>query len=277
MKKSRALRPSTIASGALLLIVSVIIFFPFLWMLTSAAKPYSEIYHWPIVWWPSKFEFANFVNAWNAIPFGRIFLNSIVVTVIGTLVKMILACMVAYAFVFIRFPYRDVIFLFFLGALMVPGNVVIIVNFLTVSSVGWVNTFAGLIVPGMGSIFGMFLLRQHMRTIPSSVIEAAQIDGAGHIRTLLRIVLPMSKAPLITVGLVAAVEEWNSFIWPLIITNTMEMKTLPIGLLALKDSEGYEDWGAIMAGTSMVVIPILVLFFLTQRHIVSGFTQSALK
>jgi multiple sugar transport system permease protein/sn-glycerol 3-phosphate transport system permease protein len=164
-----------------------------------------------------------------------------------------------------------------LGALMVPGHVTLLANYLTVANLGWINTYAGLIVPGMGSVFGTFLLRQHMLTIPREVTDAAKVDGAGPVRTLVQIVVPMSRPVLVTVGVIAMIEEWNNFIWPLIVTNTAEMRTLPIGLLFLKNDEGFTNWGTIMAGTTMVVLPILLIFFIAQGHIVKGLAQGAVK
>jgi multiple sugar transport system permease protein/sn-glycerol 3-phosphate transport system permease protein len=222
-------------------------------------------------------EWRNFVDAWTAAPFASFFWNSIVVTVVGAGVKLVLALTSAYAFTFLRFPAKDVLFLVLLGALMVPGHVTLLVNYLTVSSLGWLNTYAGLIVPGIASVLGTFLLRQYMMTIPRELVEAATMDGAGHLRILATLVMPLARPTIITVGLIAVIDEWNGFIWPLIVTNTVEMRTLPVGLLFLKDNEGLSNWGAIMAGTTMVAVPVLLLFFIAQRHIVAGLTQGAVK
>lgn len=269
--------PFTWINYVLMIIVAIIFIVPLYWLISSALKPNADIYHWPLRWFPTHLEWSNFSDAWNAAPFGRFFLNSAIVTVVGTTVKIVLASTTAYAFVFLRFPAKNFLFLLMLGALMVPGNVTLLVNYLTASHLGWINTYAGLIVPGMASVFGTFLLRQHMLTIPKEIIEAARVDGAGPIRVLVSVVLPMSRSVLITVALIGAIEEWNSFIWPLVITNTTSMRTLPIGLAFLKDSEGIANWGTIMAGTAMVALPILILFFIAQRHIVTGLTQGAVK
>lgn len=277
--RTRNLRPIPLAvlNYILLAIVALIFLIPLYWLFSSAVKPSADIYHWPLTWFPTHLDWGNFAAAWNAAPFDDFFVNSIIVTVIGTVLKVILATTTAYAFVFLRFPGKNVLFIVMLGALMVPGNVTLIVNYLTVSKLDWVNTYAGLIAPGIASVFGTFLLRQHMMTLPLEIVDAARVDGVGSIRLLWSIVMPMSRPVLITVALVAAVGDWNNFIWPLIVTNTTNMRTLPIGLAYLQDAQGFNNWGSIMAGTVMVAVPVLVLFFIAQRYLVAGLTQGAVK
>lgn len=269
--------PIAVLNYALLVLVGLAFLIPLYWLLSSAVKPSDDIYRWPLEWFPIRLDFSNFAGAWTAAPFGRFFVNSIIVMAFGTAFKLVFATMTAYAFVFLKFPAKNILFIVMLGALMIPGNVTLIVNYLTVSSLGWVNTYAGLIAPGIASVFGTFLLRQHMMTLPLEVVEAARVDGAGPIRLLMGVIVPMSRPILITVALVAAVEDWNNFIWPLIVTNTTGMRTLPIGLAFLQDAEGYNNWGVIMAGTVMVAVPVLLLFFVAQRYLVAGLTQGAVK
>lgn len=273
-----AARPGTrVFLYLVLIVVGVVFLLPSYWLFISSIKSSSEIYRFPPQWTPHEFHWQNFRNAWNAAPFADFLRNSIIMTVIGTALKLTLATTTAYAFTFLRFPYKRGLFLVVLGTLMVPGTVTLLPNYLTAARLGWVNTYAGLIVPGAGSAFGTFLLRQQMLTLPIEVFEAARVDGARHLTILWRLVIPMSKPMMVTVGIVGVVEVWNEFIWPLIITNTTDMRTLPVGLMLLKSSEGYNDWGAIMAGSVMVAAPMLVLFLLAQRHIVAGFTGGALK
>ncbi|WP_210418191.1 carbohydrate ABC transporter permease [Ruania zhangjianzhongii] len=262
----------------LLIVVALVFLVPLYWLFTSAFKDNTEIYQWPPVWLPSSLDPGNFVRAWQAAPFGQFLLNSALMTTVGTVAKTVLACTTAYAFVYLRFPAKNVLFVVLLSAIMIPGNVSIIVNYLTVSGLGWVNTYLGLIVPGIGSVFGTFLLRQHMLTLPRELLEAAQVDGASHLRRLVQIVLPISRPIVVTVAILAVIDEWNSFIWPLIVTNTDSMRTLPIGLYFLKAEEGgVADWGLIMAGTVFVLLPMLVIFLLAQRFIVSGLVSGAVK
>ncbi len=250
---------------------------PLYWLFSSALKSNPEIYRFPPAWLPETPRFDNFSAAWNAAPFGNFFINSLIVTSVGAAIKLVNATLTAYAFTFLRFPFKNLLFLLLLAALMVPNNVTLIVNYITVSNLGWINTHLGLILPSAGSIFGMFLLRQYMMTLPYDVFEAARVDGAGNLRIMWQVILPMCKPMLVTVGLIAIVDMWNDFIWPLIVTNTVDMRTLPIGLLYLRTQEGYANWGAIMAGTVMVALPMLILFLIAQRHIVAGLTRGAVK
>lgn len=261
----------------LLVIIGLAAIIPVYWLVSSAVKPSSQVFIFPPQWIPTSFHWQNFVDAWHSAPFGRMYVNSIIFTVVGAVGEICVAMFSAYAFVFLRFPKKNLIFGIFLGAMMVPGTVVLLPNYMTVAQLGWVNTYAGLIVPGFGSVFAMFLLRQHMMTLPKDIIDAARADGARHMRILGGIVLPLSKPMVVTVMIVSLVTKWNDFIWPLIVTNTDRMRVLPVGLLMLKSEEGFVNWGAVMAATCFVVIPVLVMFFFAQRHIVAGLTQGAIK
>lgn len=203
--------------------------------------------------------------------------NTIITTFFGVASEMILGTLTAYAFVYLPFPRKDWLFLVLLAALMVPIHVTILPNYLTIASLGWLNTFQGIIVPGASVAFGTFLLRQHFLTLPLEILEAARIEGAGHMQILTRIVLPLSQSTLVTVGLIALVNKWNDFLWPLIVTNQTAMRVLPVGLAYLFDQEGSNQWGVIMAATIFVVLPILVIFIWAQRYIISGLTAGATK
>lgn len=262
---------------ALLVLTALLFAIPLFWLITSAMKTNGEIYTWPLHWIPSSPNFENFLRAWESAPFGSFFVNSIVVTVVGTIGKIVLAVATAYAFAFLRFPGKNVLFLFMIGALMVPGHVTLLVNYITIGNLGLINTYAGIILPGLASAFGTFLLRQHFLSLPSEVMEAAAIDGAGHIRRLISFVVPMSRPAVFTVALIAVIDEWNSFVWPLIATNSLDMRTLPIGLMFLKDTEGINDWGPIMAGTVFVVLPMLLVFLFAQKYIITGLASAAIR
>ena len=260
-----------------LVAVGGIIATPVFWLVTAAVKSTGDIYRYPPVWLPVHLRWANFADAWHAAPLGRFFLNSVIVSVVGTALELVIASACAYAFAFLRFPAKRVLFMVLLGAMMVPGHVTLLPNYLTIANLGWVDTYQGLIVPGLGSVFGTFLLRQHMLTLPPELMDAAKVDGAGHLRIMFRVVMPLSRPMLVTVGVITLVNKWNDFIWPLIVTNSNTMRTVPIGLLFLKSEEGYSNWGAIMAATVLVILPVLLVFFLAQRHIVAGLTQGAVK
>lgn len=261
----------------LLALLGVLMVGPLYWLFTSSLKQSADIYTFPPVWWPGSLQWGNYPEAWRAAPFADFFVNSAVTTAAGTLLEVTNAVLTAYAFVYLRFPGKRVLFGVLLSALMVPGHVTLLANYLTVADLGWINTYQGIIIPGAASAFGAFLLRQHMLTIPTEIVEAARADGAGHLRILYRVVLPLSRPMLITVTIVSLVGKWNDFIWPLIVTNTDTMRTLPVGLLMLKQADGYVNWGAVMAATVFVVLPVLAVFFVAQRHIVAGLTQGAVK
>ncbi len=262
--------------GVLLLTVAVFIV-PMFWMLSASLKDLQEIYTFPPQWIPAAPRWSNYVEAWNAAPFGRFYVNTIITTAFGVAAEVILGTMTAYAFVYLPFPRKDLLFLVLLGALMVPIHVTILPNYLTIARLGWLNTYQGIIVPGASAAFGTFLLRQHFLTLPREILEAARIEGASHLQLLTRIVLPISRSMLVTVGLLALVNKWNDFLWPLIVTNQTGMRVLPVGLAYLYQQEGTNQWGIIMAATIFVVLPILMIFIWAQRHIISGLTAGATK
>ena len=250
---------------------------PLYWLFSSALKPRQDIYSWPLQWLPRELTFDNFVAAWNAAPFDRFFLNSIITTGVGTVLELTLAILCAYAFVFVDFRFKKIAFVLIIGSMMLPGHVTLIVNYMTVANLGWLNSYAGIILPGIASAFAMFLLFQYMRTIDKDILQAAEIDGAGHIRRMLTIAVPLSSPMILTATLIVMVGKWNEYVWPLIVTSTEDMRTLPIGLLFLRSQEGYSNWGVIMAGAVFVSLPMLILFFLAQKRIIGGLAAGAMK
>ncbi len=264
--------------GYLAIMLSVVIIgLPIYWMLIASFKISREIYTAPPSWVPLAPTLENYPNAWNSAPFARYYINSIIVTLATTVSKMTLAVLTAYALVFLRFPGKNTVFLIILAALMVPAQITIVPNFLTMGELGFVNTYWGLILPGAATAFGTFLMRQYFMTLPREIFEAAEIDGAGHMRRLWEIAVPLAMPALVTTGLFAVVSEWNDFLWPLIITSTDDMRTLPIGVFRLLDQEGFANWGVVMAGTMYVVLPVILLFIWAQRYIVEGIASGAVK
>jgi len=258
-------------------VMVVVIGMPLYWMLTGALKTTQEIVTYPPVWFPANPRWQNFVDAWNTAPFGNFYVNSIVTTTLASIAKLTNAVLSAYALAYLRFPGRDLVFLVILAALMIPVQVTILPNYLTMADLGWVNTYYGLVVPEAGIAFGAFLLRQHFLTLPREVLDAAKVDGAGHIRTMWSVALPLSRPILATLTLLTAVGRWNDFLWPLVITNSKEMRTLPIGIAWMLDNEGNTQWGVVMAGVVLVIVPVFVLFLWTQKHLVEGIAAGAVK
>lgn len=266
-----------VLSYALMLLMLLVMGLPIYWMFSAAFKENAEIYSQTVSWIPREPTLENFSRAWRAAPFGRYYLNTIITTVLGSGAEILLATTSAYAFAFLRFPRKDVIFLLLLAALMVPDQVTILPNYLTIARLGWIDTYQGIIVPGASVAYGTFLLRQSFLALPREVLDAANVDGAGHLRILWSIVIPLARPALVTFGLISIVAKWNNFLWPLIATNSQEMRVLPIGIYRLLDQEGTTQWGTIMAGTIFVVLPILIVFLWAQKHIVEGIAAGAVK
>lgn len=260
-----------------LLLCVLLIGLPVYWMISGAFKTPQEIYSIPPTWIPAQPTLASFPKAWNSAPFGRYYINSFIVTLFGSGFEVFFAVTSAYAFAFLRFPGKRYVFLLLLAALMVPAQVTILPNYLTVARFGWINTFQGIIIPGASVAYGTFLLRQYYRILPSEIMDAARVDGAGHVRTLWSVVVPLSKPAIVSFALLSIVAKWNDFLWPLIVTNTKEMRVLPIGIYWLMVEEGTVDWGVVMAGTIFVVLPVLIVFLYAQRYIVEGIAAGAVK
>lgn len=262
----------------ILLAITLITFLvPIYWMFLSALKPQADVYTWPIKWFVFHPTIENFTEAMRAAPFLRFFWNSVVTSVVGTVVELIFAVMCAYAFVFVKAPLKNFMFMLVLGSMMLPGHVTLLVNYITISQMDLLNTYAGIILPSLASSFIMFLLYQEMRTVPTELIESARMDGAGHLRRMVQVVLPICQPMLVTAALITFMGKWNSYVWPLIVTSTTDMQTLPIGLKFLQNDEGGTNWGAVMAGAVMAAAPMLILFFAAQKKIVGGLAAGAVK
>ncbi|HZL03575.1 MAG TPA: carbohydrate ABC transporter permease, partial [Cellulomonas sp.] len=217
-------------------IATVVVVLPLAWMAISSFKRPGEIVHLPIRWLPSTAYPGNYVEAAHAVSFGRLFLNSAIVTMVGAGTKVVLALLTAYALVFIRFPAKRFVFTLVLVALMVPPHIALVPNYTLIAQLGGRNTLWGIVLPGLGTAFGTFLLRQQFLSLPRSIVEAAEIDGAGHLRRLVSVVAPISAPSIATVALISIVFEWNEYLWPLIITDNPRYMTLPVGLTLLQNS-----------------------------------------
>lgn len=269
--------PARAAGYAAIVITVSLIGLPLFWLLSAALKETSEIYIVPATWIPREPTLENFPRAWQRAPFGLYYLNTTIVTVASVFGKLVMAATTAYALVMVRFPGKSLIFALILGALMIPPQVVVVPNYLLFADLGMVNTYGALILPHIPTAVGAFLLRQAFLALPREILDAAKVDGAGHLRTLWTIMLPLSMPVLVTFTLLATQDVWNDFLWPLVITNTQNMRTLPIGISLLLDSEGNTQWGVVMAGALYVIMPLLIVFVWAQRHIVEGIAAGAVK
>jgi ABC-type glycerol-3-phosphate transport system permease component len=273
---------STLLTYAILIAGSVIMLVPLAWMLLTSLKSFDEVIASPPVWLPAKLKWSNYAQALTTFEFSRYVLNSLLIcvaTIAGTLVSCSLA---AYAFACLRAPGRNLIFALLLGTMMLPAQVTIIPLFKLFASIGWVNTFYPLIVPSWlaTNVFSIFLLRQFFIAVPRDYVEAARIDGANELRILWSIFIPLSKPVLLTVTVFAFIGSWNDLWGPLIYLHDERLFTLPIGLLNFIDTSGRAQgspWQLVMAVSTVMMIPIVILFFLAQKRFIEGIATSGVK
>jgi len=266
-----ATSPLKIIERILLILVSLIFVFPFLWMMLTAFKTLPEVFRFPPTFLPEVWDFSNFLKAWESGPFLKYLLNSFIVAVGVLILQFLTAVPAAYAFARYRFPGRNLLFGITLIALMIPPQVIFLPIYVQMSGWGLVNTLWSLILPYGASAFGIFLLRQSFMQVPDEVIEAARLDQASEWKIIWKIMVPIAKPVLVTFGLFSFIYHWNDYFWPLIMTNSDTVRTLPIGISMLKASEGSQVWNVIMAGNMILVFPILIIFFFAQRHIIRAF------
>ena len=268
-------RRRTVIFGGLLGLGALITSFPFIWMVTTSLKPLSESRAYPPTIVPTTISFDSYVRLFTELDFARYLLNTVIVVAIG-FGGMLLVAMAGYGFAKFRFPGRNAMFLLVLATMMIPVQVTMIPTYLILNSVGLTNTLLGVALPTLVGGFGLFLTRQFMTTIPDEMLEAARLDGAGEWRILRSIVLPMSRPILAVLGVLTFITGWNSFLWPLVIATDSDNYTLSVGL-SLLNKQLTVSPPLQMAGASLMVIPILVVFVILQRHIVQGFALSGLK
>lgn len=272
----KRLRLGRISAHMLLLIGAVTMIIPFLWMLSTSLKSDQQAYIFPPIWIPDPIVWGNYATVWNALPFDRFFINSAVVSVFVTFGQLLTCSLGAFAFARLRFPGREPLFVAYLATMMIPFQVTMIPVFILVKYLRWLDTYQGLIVPMIFSAYGTFLLRQFFLTIPKDLEDSAKIDGCGYFRIYWSIVLPLSKPALATLGIFVFMWSWNNFLWPLLIVNSLDMKTLPLGL-AYFLGQYTIYWNLLMAGTTISLLPVLIVFFFAQRYFIEGITLTGLK
>lgn len=256
----------------------VIMFLPFLWMIVSSLKSSNEIWSFPPVLFPDKLQWSNYRNAWNALPFDRFFINTLIVSVTVTIGQLITCSLGGYTFARLNFPGKNKIFLGYLATLMIPFPVLMIPLFILMKFLNLVDTLIGLIIPGLFSAWGTFLMRQFMLGIPRDLEDAAKIEGCSFWGIYWRIILPLCKPVLATLGIFTFLGSWNDFLWPLIMINTISKKTLPLGLVMFQSRIAAETpWNLIMAASCFTVLPVLILFILGQKYYVQGIVTTGMK
>lgn len=260
----------------ILIISAFIILAPFLYALVISLESSADTLAFPPVLIPSKIHFASYGKALETAPLLSFIFNSFTVSILVTAGQVITCSMAAYAFAFLDFPWKKVIFILFLSTMMIPAESIIIPNFFIVRALGWLNSYQGLAVPFMASAFGTFLLRQYFQTLPKEIYEAARMDGCGRFRFFLTMVLPLSKPALATLAVYAFLTTYNQYMWPLLITNSDSMRTVQIGLAMLQWDQGI-SWNITMAGIVIVSLPTVLLLILGQKQLVKGLTAGSTK
>jgi multiple sugar transport system permease protein len=275
--QKRSKRIIDILSTALLTIMSLAALFPFYWMLSNSFKTEFEAFQFPPTLYPQEFTWENYRSLTDDLPFALFFWNSTKISFLGVVGQLFTSSLAAFGFARLKFPGKDMLFLFVLGMMMVPGIVTIVPLYIIVFNLDWVNTYYPLILPSMlGSSFGTFLLRQYMLSLPIELEDAARIDGCNTFQIYYLIVLPLLKPALATLGLFVFMDLWNDFFGPLIFLDKLELFTVQLGA-ALARGQWHTDQGQIMAGAVMISIPVLLVFIFTQRYFVQGIALTGIK
>jgi multiple sugar transport system permease protein len=259
-----------------LLPIALVMVVPLLWMVVTSLQTLDETRHYPPQLYPTSLEAGNYTQVLQQAPFGRWFLNTLIVTVVCVIGNLLFCSLAGYAFARIRFVGREVAFILILATLMIPFQVTIIPTFLIVRKLGLIDTLGALIVPNLAGAFGIFMLRQFFRTIPIELEEAARIDGASRLGILFKIVLPLSGPALATLAVITFMWTWNDFFWPLITIFSEEHMTLQLGLATFQGAH-QTNTNLLMAANVMSLIPVLVLFFVAQRYFIRGIATTGLK
>jgi len=259
-----------------LTVMALIVAVPFLWMLSTSLKPLQEVFILTQLL-PSEVRWDNYVKAWNAAPFGRYLFNSTFSALAILVCQFATIIPAAYGFARLRFPGRDVLFMVVLATMMVPVQVTFIPAFVTISTFGWKDTYAALIVPFATSGFGIFLLRQAFLQVHQDFLDAARLDGCNHLGIMRHVMLPQNMPTLITFGLFSFVAHYNDLFWPLVVTESERMRTITLGVRSFIDFEGATRWNELMAACVFSMLPLIVLFLCTQRFFIKGVASTGLK
>ena len=272
------------ASYIILIAGALIVAFPFFWMLSTSLKTSEETYSVPQTLLPESPRLKNYPDAWNSaqdasgdtVTFGVYFRNSLFVAGCVTAGVLLTSILAAYAFANMDFPGKGAIFVCFLATMMIPFEVTIVPNYMTIDALGWYNTFPALIVPWMANVFSIFILRQFFKTIPRDYFDAARIDGCGHWRYLWRVAVPMASPALVTITIFTFLGSWNAFLWPMLVTDSPRMRVVQYGLKVMMD-ENSTNFHLLMAAAAIVIIPVVALYLILQRRFIEGVSGAGLK
>ena len=250
---------------------------PFVWMILGSFKTQGELLRVPPTWWPQKPTLDNYRALFNEASFLRYFANSTLVAVCVTAANVIFCSMVGYALAKLNFRGKKLVFALVMGTLMVPGMVTFVPLFVLVANLGLVDSYPGLILPFLVTPFGVFLMRQFIIGLPDDLLDAGRIDGASELRIFRQIILPLCGPGLATLGILTFLGSWNSFLWPLVVAQTQDHYTLPVALALFSTGQNVTNYGVLLAGASVVVVPILIVFLIFQRRFIEGIATTGIK
>jgi multiple sugar transport system permease protein len=261
-----------VLAGGLFLVV-----IPFIWMVVSSFKPEAEVRRVPPTWIPETTTLENYRTLFTELDFPTYFFNSIVVALAVTIGNMVFCSMLGYALAKLDFPGKRAMFAVVLATLMIPGVVTFVPLFVLVTKMGLTNSLIGLILPFLAGPFGVFLMRQYISALPDELIQAARIDGAGELRIFASVIMPLCGPALATLGILTFLGSWNNFLWPVVVAQTEDKYTLPVALALYAVGQNATEYGLLLAGSVVVVIPVLALFLFLQRHIMQGIAMTGIK
>lgn len=259
-----------------IIVMALITLFPFVYMILASLMTYQEATSIPPTLVPAAFQFGNYVEAMKAAPFVRYFFNTILVAGVSTIGTVITSTLAAFALVNLEFKHKNKVVLLMMALLMVPYEVVVFTNFQTIAKLGWMNTYAALIVPSLASVFYTFYLKEYLTSVPSSYYKAAKVDGCTDLEFVTRILVPLAKPSLFTMGILSFISGWNSFLWPILVTNKPEMRLLSNGLTAFASESG-TDVHLQMAASAIAIVPILIIYLIFRKQIIRGVVKSGVK
>lgn len=266
----------SISAYSVLIIGGITVLFPFVWMLLSSFKTRSEASAIPPVFIPETFMISNYLEVFQQTPFLLYTLNSIIAALFSTIFVLFTSIMAAFAFAKFEFKFKNIILSFLLATMMIPGEMLIITNFQTISSLNLIDTRIAIFLPYSASVFYLYMILQFFQTVPHELYLAAKVDGTSDFKFLIKVLVPISKPIIVTVALLNIIGSWNAYLWPALVTNSDKLRTLPYGLVGFTGEAG-SDVQLIMAASTMIVLPLIILFISTRKFIISGLTQGAIK
>lgn len=276
MSKKLIRNSTTVLKVLLLSIGAVFMIIPFVWMVLTSFKTLAEVNHIPMIWLPSNFEFTNYQEVLGRLNFVKYFKNTVINTIVITGGQVMICAIAAYAFARLSFPGRDKIFFVLLAVMMVPSQMTIIPQYLIVGKLGWLNTYAALIIPQLFSAYGTFFLRQFFLTLPKELEDSAKIDGCSYFRIFWKIMLPLCSNGLVAFGIFTVLWAWNDLLWPLLVTTKDNMRVLSVAIATLN---GYyvTDYNLLMAASVLAILPMIIMYIIGQKHFIEGIAVTGIK